>query len=354
MTLISQCSRLLARSTSRPFATNSFLPSLQSWANGKGSGSEQDQQFNYRYGAIGLLGAVVCSVGASLADGQISADELELHHGHMHWEHKEWNKSYDHAALRRGFQVYKEVCQACHSMNYMYWRVHTDVTHTKEELKAFAAEYMYESTDDDGNRVERPGDIQDFMPAPYANEIKARLANNGAEPPDLTLINVAREGGEDYLFSLLTGYEDVPAGQAGPAEGQAYNPYFHGYYIGMAQQLYNESVDYEDGTIPYQSQIAKDVIQYLSWTAHPYMDETVMYGMKALSSMAVLVACSYFMMRVRKNHVRLRQINYVAPGHAKKITADGVVNNTSKYSTVDKVLRDIDLKPKATTTKFKM
>jgi len=70
--------------------------------------------------------------------------------------------------------------------------------------------------------------------------------------------------------------------------------------------------------------------------------------------MAVLVACSYFMMRVRKNHVRLRQINYVAPGHAKKITADGVVNNTSKYSTVDKVLRDIDLKPKATTTKFKM
>ena len=106
---------------------------------------------------------------------------------------------------------------------------------------------MYPGLDDDGNRIERPGDIQDFMPAPYDNEIKARLANNGAEPPDLTLINIAREGNEDYLFSLLTGYEEVPAGQAEPGEGQAYNPYFHGYYLGMAQQLYNESVDYEDG-----------------------------------------------------------------------------------------------------------
>lgn len=106
---------------------------------------------------------------------------------------------------------------------------------------------MYPDLDDDGNKIERPGDIQDFMPNPYDNEIKARLANNGAEPPDITLINIAREGKEDYLFSLLTGYEDVPPGQLGPAEGQAYNPYFHGYYIGMAQQLYNESVDYEDG-----------------------------------------------------------------------------------------------------------
>ena len=133
-------------------------------------------------------------------------------------------------------------------MQYLYWRMHIDVTHSKEEMKEFAAEYQYPDTDDDGNDVMRPGDIQDFMPSPYENEIKARLANNGALPPDLTLITIAREGASNYLFSLLMGYEDLPAGQPEPAEGQAYNPYFHGYYIGMAQQIYNESVDYEDGT----------------------------------------------------------------------------------------------------------
>ncbi|XP_063679822.1 uncharacterized protein LOC134815234 [Bolinopsis microptera] len=336
MTLISQCSRLLAQTSSRNFAQTSraFLPSISGWRQGGRSGGS-GPKFNYSYGFVGLLGAAVCSVGVALNDGQISADELELAHGHMHWEHKEWNKSYDHKALRRGFQVYKEVCQACHSMQYFYWRMHIDVTHTKEEVKEMAAEYMYPDVDDEGNAIERQGDIQDFMPAPYDNEIKARLANNGAHPPDLTLINVAREGNEDYLFSLLTGYEDVPPGQAEPAEGQAYNPYFHGYYIGMAQQLYNESVDYEDGTIPYQSQIAKDIIQYLAWTAHPWMDEMSMYGMKAVASAAALVIISYIAMRTRRNGIRSRQIHFTVPGHDKSITKNGVVNNFTKYKEVD-------------------
>jgi len=337
MSLLKQCSRAVAKTSSRHFYTKALLPSLTSWGNGKRS-SGSGPRFNYSYGFVGLLGAAVCSVGASLVDGQISADELELHHGHMHWDHKEWNKSYDHKALRRGFQVYKEVCQACHSMNYMYWRMHVDVTHTKEEVKEMAAEYMYPDLDDDGNAIERQGDIQDFMPAPYDNDIKARMANNGAQPPDITLINVAREGNEDYLFSLLTGYEEVPAGQAEPAEGQAYNPYFHGYYLGMAQQLYNESVDYEDGTIPYQSQIAKDIITYLAWTAHPWMDESTLYGMKAVSSMAVLVACGYYLMRSRRNAMRSRQVHFTVPGHEKQITANAHVSNFSKYKSVDESL----------------
>jgi len=334
MTLIKQCSRVLAQTSPRNFYTRALLPTISRWSGGSQSNGS-GPRFNYNYGFVGLLGAAVCSVGAALNDGQISADELELAHGHMHWEHKEWNKSYDHKALRRGFQVYKEVCQACHSMQYFYWRMHIDVTHNKEEVKEMAAEYMYPGLDDEGNSIERQGDIQDFMPAPYDNEIKARLANNGAEPPDLTLINIAREGNEDYLFSLLTGYEDVPPGQAEPGEGQAYNPYFHGYYIGMAQQLYNESVDYEDGTIPYQSQIAKDVIQYLSWTSHPWMDESIMYGMKAVSSAAVLVLFSYLMMRTRRNGIRSRQIHFSVPGHDKSIARNGKVSNFSKYKEVD-------------------
>jgi len=340
MALIHQCSRILTKTPSRPLYTGSLVPTLQRWRN-KRSSEENGPKINYSYGLAGVLGAAFFSAGAALYDGQISADELELGHAHMKWEHKQWNKSYDHKALRRGFQVYKEVCQACHSMKYFYWRMHVDVTHTKEEVKEMAAEYMYPDLDDDGNKIERPGDIQDFMPNPYDNEIKARLANNGAEPPDITLINIAREGKEDYLFSLLTGYEDVPPGQLGPAEGQAYNPYFHGYYIGMAQQLYNESVDYEDGTIPYQSQIAKDVIQYLSWTSYPYMDETKMYGMKAVISAFFLAVGSYYLMRRARLATRLRQVHFTVPGHEKQIARNAEVNNFSKYKSADKTLENI-------------
>lgn len=87
-------------------------------------------------------------------------------------------------------------------------------------------------------------------------------------------------GGEDYIFSLLTGYEPVPPGQKIPEEGQAYNPYIHDGYLAMAQQIYNESVDYEDGTIPYASQIAKDVSEYYSWAADPFINERKLWGMK--------------------------------------------------------------------------
>jgi len=325
MTLINQCSRLLARTNLRNLSTRFAVP-------------KSGPKVRYNYGAVGLLGAAVFSMGAALVDGQISADELELGHPHMHWEFNELFKSYDHKALRRGFQVYKEVCQACHSMQYLYWRMHVDVTHSVDEMKEFAAEYQYPDVDDDGNNIMRAGDIQDFMPAPYENEIKARLANNGALPPDLSLITIAREGGSDYLFALLNGYEDLPAGAAEPGEGQAFNPYFHGYYIGMAQQIYNESVDYEDGTIPYASQIAKDVCEYLAWTSNPYMDESKLYGMKAIASITIFGTAMYLLMRVKRSHMRLRQLAFAVPGKERSIAANGNVSSLSKYKQVDKML----------------
>ena len=118
---------------------------------------------------------------------------------------------------------------------------------------------------DDGDEVDRAGSLQDFLPNPYDNEIKARLANNGAYPPDMSQILIAREGKEDYIFSLLNGYEDSPAGQKEADEGQAYNPYFHGYYLGMAQQIYNETVDYEDGTL---------IIAFAMFTPHLLAHQT--------------------------------------------------------------------------------
>jgi len=324
MTLLSQCSKLLSRT-------------------GSSTGS---RPFTKRFGAVGLLGAVVFTAGASLADGQVSADEMELHAGHYHWPHKGLVTTYDHAALRRGFQVYREVCQACHVLEYTRWRMHVDVCNTKEEIKTMAAEYQYPVEDkdgvcltEDGEPGLRPGIPNDYMPKPYDNEIKARLANNGALPPPMTLIAMAREHEVDYIFSLLTGYEEPPAGQAGPGEGQAYNPYFLGCMIGMTQQLYNESVDYEDGTIPYQSQLCKDVCEYLAWTANMWMDETQLYGIKAVASMGVLAVVAYYMMRARRAHLPIRQIFYTGPKeHNTMISANGVVNLKSNWGKIPEMV----------------
>lgn len=117
----------------------------------------------------------------------------------------------------------------------------------------------------------RPGKISDSFPSPYPNEEAARHANNGALPPDLSYIILARHGNEDYVFSLLTGYHDTPAGFL-LGEGQHFNPYFPGGAISMAQALYNEAAEYSDGTPATASQMAKDVTTFLSWCAQPEHD----------------------------------------------------------------------------------
>ena len=114
---------------------------------------------------------------------------------------------------------------------------------------------------------------------PYANDNAARAANNGALPPDLSLIVKARHGGPDYIFALLTGYREPPAGvEIRP--GLHYNPYFPGAAIGMAQQLFDGMVDYEDGTPATASQMAKDVTTFLNWAAEPEHDERKLMGLK--------------------------------------------------------------------------
>ena len=105
---------------------------------------------------------------------------------------------------------------------------------------------------------ERPGKLSDHFPAPYKNEEQARSINNGALPPDLSLIVKARGRKEDYLFALLTGYRETPAGvTVNNAAGQYYNPYFAGGKIGMAKQLVDGAVEYPDGTPATESQMAK-------------------------------------------------------------------------------------------------
>ena len=131
-------------------------------------------------------------------------------------------------SIRRGYEVYKQVCAACHSLKYVTYRELVGVSHTKEEAAEEAEQIQVEDgPDDNGKMFMRSGKLYDYFPSPYPNEEAAKKANNGALPPDLTLIVLGRHGNEDYIFSLLTGFREAPAGFH-PPEGTYFNPYFTG------------------------------------------------------------------------------------------------------------------------------
>lgn len=186
-----------------------------------------------------------------------------LHPPQYPWPHGGMLDTFDHASIRRGFQVYQEVCSTCHSLSRVAWRNLVGVSHTVDEVKAMAAEIEYEDgPNDDGEMFMRPGKLADYLPSPYPNDEAARAGNAGALPPDLSLIVKARHGAADYIFSLLTGYCDPPAGVK-VQEGLNYNPFFPGTQIAMARVLFDGLVEYDDGTPATTSQMAKDVTTFL-------------------------------------------------------------------------------------------
>ncbi|TPX50695.1 hypothetical protein SeLEV6574_g00759 [Synchytrium endobioticum] len=236
-----------------------------------------------------------------------------LHPPHYPWDHHKLWLSYDHASLRRGYQVYREVCAACHSLERIAWRNLVGVTHTENEAKTMAAEYEYEDGPNDrGEMFMRSGKLSDYMPKPYPNEEAARAANAGAYPPDLSCIARARHGEEDYVMALLLGYYDPPAGFKLP-EGKHYNPYFPGGAISMARALYDEVVDYEDGTPNNASQLAKDVSAFLAWTSYPEHDERKKMGMKTIVIASVLMGLSIWWKRFKWAYIKSRKIVFKPP-----------------------------------------
>merc|ERR1712170_336592 len=227
----------------------------------KGTGASKGKKI--ALGALGVGTAGLVGLGVSL-QMSVSADDLVLHPPSLPWDHHGIFSALDHASARRGYFVYKQVCAACHSMKYVTYRELAGTIMTTEEAKREAEEVMVrDGPDDNGDYFDRPGKLADKFPDPYPNAEAAKAANNGALPPDLTYIIRAREGGEDYIFSLLTVYCEPPAGYE-PQEGLHFNPYFAGGAISMAQALYNEIIEYEDGTPATQSQLAKDVTTFLS------------------------------------------------------------------------------------------
>ena len=198
------------------------------------------------------------------------------------WHHSGPFGTFDRAAVQRGLLVYKEVCAACHSLRYVAFRNLEDIGLSEAEVKAFAATYqVVDGPDDSGEMFDRPGRASDRFPSPYANEKAARAANNGAYPPDLSLITKARLGFEDYVYSILTGYEEPPAGVE-LREGMSYNAYFPGHQIAMPKPISDDQVTYPDGTKATVDQMAHDVTSFLAWAAEPNLEVRKRTGVKVM------------------------------------------------------------------------
>lgn len=214
---------------------------------------------------------------------------------HMHWHFNGPTGTYDKAAMQRGLKVYREVCSACHSMDLVAFRNLGALGYNENQVKNIAAEYtVVDGPDDEGEMFERAGLPSDTFPAPFANE-KAAAAANGVAPPDLSLITKARPHGPDYVYGILTGYDDSHGHDL--ADGQHWNKYMPGHVIAMAPPLFDGQVAYEDGTPETVSQYAYDVVNFLTWAADPYMQERKSTGIKVVFFLIVFASLMYAVKR---------------------------------------------------------
>ena len=224
---------------------------------------------------------------------------------------------YDKGQLQRGFKIYREVCSACHSMKLVPFRALEGLGYTEGQVKAVAAEYTVpDGPNADGEMFERRGIPPDHFPSPFANTEAAAAANNGAAPPDFSLIAKARgvergfptfifdiftqyaENGPDYIHALLTGYDQEPPAGMEIAEGTHYNPYFiAGKSLAMAKPISDGQVTYEDGTPETVDQYAKDVSAFLMWAAEPHLEDRKKTGFRVMVFLLLFAAMVYLTKR---------------------------------------------------------
>lgn len=273
-----------------------------------------------RAGVLAAALSLAASLPAVAAEGG-GHHEIERHH----WSFGGITGQYDKAQLQRGFQVYKEVCSACHGLNRVAFRNLVEKggpEFPEEAVKALAAEWPNQIVDgpnDEGKMFERPAKLSDRMMGPYKNDNEARAMQNGALPPDLSLIVRARnlhseapwythiflmardvltgyqEGGADYLYALLTGYREPPAGVQ-MAEGMNYNVAFPGHQIAMAQPIpEGGAVEYQEGAGAKMSleQNAADVTAFLAWAADPSLNSRKQTGWVVLLYLLVTTVLLY-------------------------------------------------------------
>lgn len=269
--------------------------------------------------------AVVAGLGVSIATAQdehaagagAEAEHATPHYPINHPREQDWSFAgpfgkYDKGQLQRGLKVYSEVCAACHSMNLVAFRTLGDLGYSPEQVKAFAANYeVQDGPNADGEMFMRPAIASDYFPSPFPNHEAAAAANNGAAPPDFSLIAKARgitrgfpqfvidiftqyqQGGPDYIYSLLTGYQDPPAGVE-VAEGTHYNPYFaNAAALAMAKPLSDDQVTYDDGSPQTVDQYAHDVSAFLMWAAEPHLEARKRMGFMVMVFLVIFTGLIY-------------------------------------------------------------
>ena len=227
-----------------------------------------------------------------------SSGGAEPHRPMAGWSQEGVFGTFDRAALQRGYQVYKQVCSNCHSLRLLSYRNLSALGFDEKEVKAIAAGYtVTDGPNDQGEMYQRPARPSDAFVKPFPNEQAARAGNNGALPPDLSLIVKARHGHEDYIYSLLTGFGLSPVHGEKVADGMYYNPYFPGHQIAMPPPLQADSVTYADGTKATVAQEARDVVQFLAWAAEPEMEARKQTGARVILFLVVFAGVMYLLKR---------------------------------------------------------
>ena len=228
----------------------------------------------------------------------ISAEKVE--YLKTDWTFKGLFGKFDRASLQRGYQVYTEVCAACHSMKYLSYRNLSEKggpEFSVAQAKAIAASFeVTDGPNADGDMFQRPGKLSDKFVMPYENVKAAEAANGGAYPPDMSVLVKARGGGVDYIYSLLQGYEEAPSGIT-LDEGVHYNKYMYGNKIKMSAPLSDDIVEYSDGTKATVEQMSKDVTTFLMWAAEPSLEARHQMGFKAIIYLIILTILVYFSMK---------------------------------------------------------
>ena len=216
------------------------------------------------------------------------------------WTFKGLFGKFDRASLQRGYQVYTEVCASCHSMKYLSYRNLMEEggpEFSEEQAKAIAANFeITDGPNSDGEMFERPAKLSDKFIMPYPNEKAAQAANGGAYPPDMSVLAKARKGGVDYLYSVLLGYDDPPS-SIQLDEGVYYNKFMYGNKIKMPKPLEDNLIEYSDGTLATEEQMAKDVVTFLMWSAEPHLEARHKMGFRAILYLTILTVLVYFSMK---------------------------------------------------------
>ena len=237
------------------------------------------------------------AMSLTFADGQvIAAESIKL--PARNWSFTGMFGTFDRGSQQRGLQVYLEVCASCHSLRLLAYRNLAGIGFSEDQIKAIAAEAeVTDGPNEEGEMFDRPARPSDRFASPFPNDNAARASNNGALPPDLSLMVKARKGGADYLHALLTGYKEEPPAGFTLGDGMNYNTYFAGHQIAMAPPIADDAVEYADGTKATAKQIATDISTFLAWTAEPELEERKRLGIKVLLFLIVLTAMLYAVKR---------------------------------------------------------